>query len=550
MGASIYGPQSESLLCQLNSSSARKTLGALNPSLHFEKLDVERVPVATDVLAREIVAALDNEFRAHEASRETSIEFQAPGPSAWRSARHWAQQAVDRNPGAPLPPYERSFSAEPASDHVSFALGVALGRLGANGEGILSSITAAASSLPSGIFFLDGTLDGHDYRDSLGHECCKFLVETWTAHGAAIDDACDLRSWLRTKCFNNVHKGMYENRPIHWPLSSEKKTFVAWINIHRWDGNTLKHLLADHLRPALTRLDGALKDLDEARDSDDKKTAREAERRFAVVQKAQAELVPFMKDVEECSERGPPPTDAKCTPRERDARYVPDLDDGVMINSAALWPLLEPQWKDPKKWWKELANAAGKKDYDWSHLAARYFPTRVDAKCKDDPSLGVAHGCFWKYHPARAWAWELRLQDEIGADFRIEEQSHVEHRARYLQEHAQEAIDAVEKEALRRARKHKKPQTEVRLLDGGLWSVLPDSCWALEMKVTEKQGAELHLLAPDEPKARKQFLAENPAAKAQRDKLLSTLEPLELSLGADDDDAPDDIEEEDEEAAQ
>jgi hypothetical protein len=65
-----------------------------------------------------------------------------------------------------------------------------------------------------------------------------------------------------------------------------------------------------------------------------------------------------------------------------------------MINSAALWPLLEPQWKDPKKWWKELATAKGKKDYDWSHLAMRYWPTRVDAKCQEDPSLGVAHGCF------------------------------------------------------------------------------------------------------------------------------------------------------------
>ena len=58
------------------------------------------------------------------------------------------------------------------------------------------------------------------------------------------------------------------------------------------------------------------------------------------------------------------------------------MDDGVIINSAALWPLLAPQWKDPKKWWKELAAAEGKKDYDWSHLAARYFPKRVDAKCQ------------------------------------------------------------------------------------------------------------------------------------------------------------------------
>ncbi len=76
---------------------------------------------------------------------------------------------------------------------------------------------------------------------------------------------------------------------------------------------------------------------------------------------------------------------------------------------AALWPLLELQWKDPKKWWKELANAQGKKDYDWAHLAKRYWPTRVDAKCQDDPSLGVAHACFWKYHPAKGYAWELRL---------------------------------------------------------------------------------------------------------------------------------------------
>jgi len=25
-----------------------------------------------------------------------------------------------------------------------------------------------------------------------------------------------------------------------------------------------------------------------------------------------------------------------------------DLDDGVVINSAALWPLRDPQWKDVK----------------------------------------------------------------------------------------------------------------------------------------------------------------------------------------------------------
>jgi hypothetical protein len=96
-----------------------------------------------------------------------------------------------------------------------------------------------------------------------------------------------------------------------------------------------------------------------------------------------------------------------------------------MINSAALWPLLDPQWKDPKKWWKQLAQAEGKKDYDWAHLSARYFPRRVYDKCKKDPSLAVAHSCFWKLHPENAYKWELRLQDEIGPDFKLDEPARV-----------------------------------------------------------------------------------------------------------------------------
>ena len=175
-----------------------------------------------------------------------------------------------------------------------------------------------------------------------------------------------------------------------------------------------------------------------------------------------------------------------------------------MINSAALWPLLLPQWKEPKKWWKELASAQGKKDYDWSHLAMRYWPTRVDAKCQSDPSLGVAHGCFWKYHPARAWAWELRLQDEIGPEFRIEEASyrgdggHETHRAAYLVDHSEEALAAIEKEALRRRRKRKGPQAEFRILEPKLWSLHAEACYSLELRLIEKQGADFHLLSPDE----------------------------------------------------
>ncbi len=246
---------------------------------------------------------------------------------------------------------------------------------------------------------------------------------------------------------------MYENRPIYFPLSSAKKAFVAFVSIHRWTAATLNHLLAEHLYPAKKRLEGELADLRAARDGADKKASKAADKRFGEVTKWLEELTTFIAAVEQCAENGPPPPDAKTTPRAADARYAPDLDDGVMINSAALWPLLEPQWKDPKKWWKELASADGKKDYDWSHLAARYFPDRVDAKCQIDPSLAVAHRCFWKYHPAKAYQWELRLQDEIRPDFTLDEPGSDAARAAFEAAHPDEVEALVTKEHVRRQRK-------------------------------------------------------------------------------------------------
>ena len=108
---------------------------------------------------------------------------------------------------------------------------------------------------------------------------------------------------------------------------------------------------------------------------------------------------------------------------------------------------------------------------------------RVDEKCQQDPSLGVAHGCFWRYHPGRAWAWELRLQDEIGprTTFRIEELPYRPggrslgddgsgpHRAAWLRDHALEALCAVETEAVRRMgrRKNRRLLSEMRIFEEG-----------------------------------------------------------------------------------
>jgi Eco57I restriction-modification methylase len=457
-GSSVYPSDVAQVLCAMNRTLARATLQSLNPTMSFQVGDVNRLALFPVRESEVIFANLSAAFCTHEATGEPSVEVKRPGPSPWRYAQDWAQRAVDRPESAPLPPYEPEYDPPEPAAFVSFAVGVALGRFGGSGEGILDR--APATALAHGILFL-----GEEGRDSLEQPACAPLIEAWKEHGAAVGAGDDLRTYLQ-RSFFDWHKRLYENRPIYFPLSSTKRGYVAFILIHRWQDDTLQVLLADHLLPERRRLGGELDDIRKART--EAKGRGKAERRFAEVSKLLEELSDFIAKVTEVAEHGPPPPDDKTPKREQDARFAMDLDDGVMVNSAALWPLLEPQWKDPKKWWKELATAQGRKDYDWSHLAARYFPSRVREKCVRDPSLAVAHHCFWELHPAKAYAWELRLQDEIRPDFTIDEPKSFEHRAAFLKAHPEEVEAAQTKEAQRRARKAAKDtddDTDTPLLD-------------------------------------------------------------------------------------
>jgi hypothetical protein len=526
-------------LLMLNSSRTRSVMQSLNPTVHFQLGDVDRVPIRQIEDSEEILRVILDQSHINEIHRETSVEFRHPGASPWRHAQDWAQAAVDRPEGSALPVYVQELDREQPIDHLSFAFGVALGRFSKDGEGILDPATANSCAGSNGLLFLDNTLDDTDLSDGLGLAAGVTLQDAWDEHGSEVGGGRSLRKWLAFDFFNDVHKVMYENRPIHWPLSSRQRTFVAWVNVHRFTEQTLRVLLADHLNPTLTRLEGELNDLRAARDSADKRAARAAEKLYERKLRARDELKQYMAHVEQCADRGAPPTDNKCPVREQDARYALNLDDGVVINSAALWPLLEPQWKDPKKWWKELSTAKDRKDYDWSHLAMRYWPKRVDEKCQKDPSLGVAHGCFWRYHSARAWKWELRLQDEIGPEFKIVEAPYrpggqylgdtgdAAHRVAWLRDHPDEALAAIEQEVVRRMRRGKKrePVAEMRILETGLWTSHAEDIWSMELRLAEKQGSEVRILAPDEPDARATFEKHHPGKVLTRQTLLKNLAP-------------------------
>ena len=347
-----------------------------------------------------------------------------------------------------------------------------------------------------------------------------------------------MRDWLREKPLADVHRQMYENRPIHWPLSSAKKTFVAWVTIHRWNAQRCACCWPTICnRPSRGSKESST--ICERRDGPIAKrpAAPSAVCRRAALGESWPSLSSTSSSATSTARRRP----ARSARRARPTRYAPDLDDGVMINSAALWPLLAAQWKDPAKWWQQLTAAQGKKDYDWSHLAmVRYSPMRVDAKCQADPSLGVAHGCFWKYHPQRAWTWELRLQDEIAQDFRIEEEPYRgdggdgPHRDAYIAENADEAFAAVAKELNRRLKKHAGPIAQMQLLETGIWSAAAVPCWELEMKTIQKQQADFQLTAPYAEKSRSAYAKAHPQMAAQRAELLAAIQTGGLLFGDDD----------------
>ena len=269
--------------------------------MSFQVGDVNRLPLFPIESADEIFAKLDAAFTEHEAARETSVEFKQPGPSAWNYTQEWAQAAVDREPSTPLPDYQPVYNDPPATNYISYAIGVALGRFGANGEGILNE--APATALPAGILYLSAYSD----NDSLQHPACQPITDAWARHGDAIARGTLLHTWLRQSFFSDVHLGMYDNRPIYFPLSSQRKNFVALVSIHRWADNTLQTLLAEYLFPELHQLEGALHDLMAARNQSDREAQAEAEDSYNKVRALYDELKTFVDLVQQCAESGPPP---------------------------------------------------------------------------------------------------------------------------------------------------------------------------------------------------------------------------------------------------
>ncbi|NUP04896.1 MAG: N-6 DNA methylase [Polyangiaceae bacterium] len=442
-GSSVFPPDVAQAVCLLNRRSSREVVEDLNPTINFQVGDVARIPFLPDPRASEIMRVLDETFSEHEGTDERSFRFVRPGPSRWQSAQRWAQAAVDTPRETPLCPLD--CNAEEPADFatLSFEVGVALGRF--NPEGGVADDTVAWA-LPSALLYLSAATS----CDSLDQPACDQLRQAWKTRSAAFDDGSGLRGYLR-KTFFDAHRRMYENRPIYFPVSSKNRSFVGLALFHRLSRATLSTLLADWLYPDKRRLEGELEDVSGASSGDD---AGRSKRRLEL-RALLSELDDFIANVTEIAESGPRPSDSRTPPREVDRRFDPSIDDGVLVTSASMWPLLEPAWKDPKKWWAQIASRSGPKGthFEWSHVAARYFPSRVNAACESDPVVASAHRCLWRLHPRTAFEWEVRLRNDRDPKYRIDEPDRDRCFTRFVAGHPDTVREIEAAEERRRARK-------------------------------------------------------------------------------------------------
>ncbi|ASS89011.1 hypothetical protein AP3564_00905 [Aeribacillus pallidus] len=133
----------------------------------------------------------------------------------------------------------------------------------------------------------------------------------------------DLLSWYQKDFFEeHIKKEQYQNRPIYWHICSQNKTFNAILYYHALNSDTLYN---NHLKPMMENLKGDLSFYREKmRTADDKKSAKQFEKRVVELEKQINDLEVFDKQIDEIIASG----------------YEPDIDQGVLYNIKPLNPIL------------------------------------------------------------------------------------------------------------------------------------------------------------------------------------------------------------------
>ena len=224
--------------------------------------------------------------------------------------------------------------------------------------------------------------------DDSGHEADIVAHAKGAAARAGVAEPADLRPWLAREFFPlhiRVYSKSRRKAPIYWQLATPSASYSVWLYLHALTPDTLYTVQRDYIVPKLDHEERRLEGMrSEAGPSPSATDRKQVAARETFVDELRA-LLAEVKLV---------------TPL-----WIPNLDDGVVINAAPLWRLFpqhKPWQKELATVWKSLTDG----EYDWSYMAMHLWPERVVPKCADDRSLAIAHALeevFWVEDASGKW---------------------------------------------------------------------------------------------------------------------------------------------------
>jgi hypothetical protein len=294
-----------------------------------------------------------------------------------------------------------------AKDVLSYAFGIAIGRFGRSvGVDFVESFVvdpfaelpvtppAASGRIEAGAFLVDD--GGHPLDVELAVKKTLSALTGASSNGFIPSLESAIGSSIREYMCRNFfpdHIARYSKSrraaPPYWQLGVASGRYSVWCYAQRMTSDSLFALSRDLVAPKLELEERRRVNL--VQEVGPNPTARQRAE-IAAQDAIVDELRAFAEEV-----------------RRVAPLWDPDLDDGIVLVSSALWRLVPHRaWqKELHSRWNELV--AGK--YDWSHLAMHLWPERVVPKCADDRSLAIAHGLedvFWAESAAGKWSRRAR----------------------------------------------------------------------------------------------------------------------------------------------
>ena len=418
------------LYAYLTSLPGRYLIRILCSTINHNKGDLEKMPVPLSLLddpAFRLLAEhrLDAD-RSRDLSDETASTFESPGSATGSSHYTDITDEIDQMVFDSLQltqdpnflreflslPLEEEESAEDkeadeesdgeledetlavsvgagAHEWISYSVGIALGRFVRSGlsEPIDSvGLVPVQGGHPDDLAqrVLDVLVTIHSEAEA------EHIVRTAIGGTGGDDELRDALAKYLLGPFFKAHVKLYNKRPVYWLLQSPKQSFSVYLFHERAMDQTLALLQGN--RYLGSRIFQLREQLDQSKQKELSTEGREKAQWKRKAQEAAEELSDleaFHKAIDETNNEPIIRTDGQSAT----ARWMPEFDDGVLLNAAPLYRLA-PAWKraDAKLDLSKAWNALKEGEYPWAKTAMRYWPREIRAACKDNKSYRIAHG--------------------------------------------------------------------------------------------------------------------------------------------------------------